>query len=363
MRRLAPGCMLHGTGMARNWGAEMLRRGWLCAMGALLFANVASAQSPLKPLVPEGRDPGGIPIALLGPGVDYTDPDIAAHLARRDNGQILGADDNASDGLPFESATSRLGAKFARALLSRVPNSRLIPVRLKTEGSAPGTKFVPLNDKSVELIGRHARIAVYIIADGKSNTNSKPDPLPIDIKAATIARNDIVTKSATETVFMVNHERTFMTKFSDAHPGALPLFVLGVGPGALNAGDLWTTQKDLGFCKPDYNPLYSNPLARCGPLSSTFIVVAAADKSGKLRRIPEALAQQVDFGVVTSERRGASELASGAPGDMEAVLRLLEIVAAFPERTRKTPQSITQQLLKIATQNSGSVGPKFGILQ
>lgn len=169
--------MLHGTGTAQNGGAEMQRYGWLCAMAALAFANAASAQSPLKPPVPEGRDPGGIPIALLGPGVDYTAPDIAAHLARRNNGQIIGTDDNTLDALPFESETTRLGAKFARALLKRVPNSRLIPVRLKTPGGAPGTKFVAL-DKSVELIGRQARIAVYVIADGKSNTNSKPDPLP-----------------------------------------------------------------------------------------------------------------------------------------------------------------------------------------
>lgn len=165
-------------------------------------------------------------------------------------------------------------------------------------------------------------------------------------------------------MFTVNHERSYITKFSDAHPGALPLFVLGVGPGALNAGDLWPTQKHLGFCMPDRNPQVDwNQLARCGPMSSTFIVVAVADKSGKLRRIPEALLQQVDFGVVTNEPAGAGEGLNGVSGDMEAVLRLLEIVAAFPENMRKTPQSITQQLLKIATQNSGSAGPKFGILR
>jgi len=65
----------------------------------------ATAKPPVpitaKPPVPSGVDPGGILITLVGPGVDYTDPKIAARLARDGEGELIGWDLVDNDRRPY----------------------------------------------------------------------------------------------------------------------------------------------------------------------------------------------------------------------------------------------------------------------
>lgn len=63
--------------------------------------TTSTAAKPAKPKVPIGVDPGGIPVAFIGPGLDYTQPDIAENLARDGEGELIGFDLIQEDRKPF----------------------------------------------------------------------------------------------------------------------------------------------------------------------------------------------------------------------------------------------------------------------
>ena len=69
-----------------------------------------------EPRIPAGADPGGIAIALLGYGADYTQPDIAARLARDGEGVPIAWDFADNDNRPF--AKLGRGTADARTLIS-----------------------------------------------------------------------------------------------------------------------------------------------------------------------------------------------------------------------------------------------------
>ena len=76
----------------------------LIPLAVTLFALIAQAfaQSPKeKPRVPPGVDPGGVAVAIIGSGIDYTRPEIAARLARDGEGEIIGWDFVDNDRRPF----------------------------------------------------------------------------------------------------------------------------------------------------------------------------------------------------------------------------------------------------------------------
>ncbi len=108
-----------------------------CAL-ALLALSRAAAAEPRKPPLPPGRDPGGIAIALISTGIDYTQPDIAARLARDGEGELIGWDAVDGDNRPLAPrgpAPVRWGLNWggdgtllARAIGAR--GRRLIPVRI-----------------------------------------------------------------------------------------------------------------------------------------------------------------------------------------------------------------------------------------
>jgi hypothetical protein len=69
---------------------------------ALAFlATSVCAQTTAKPPVPSGIDPGGELVALIGEGVDYTQPELAARLARDGEGEIVGWDLHDKDRRPY----------------------------------------------------------------------------------------------------------------------------------------------------------------------------------------------------------------------------------------------------------------------
>ena len=65
------------------------------------FAVAALAQEK-KPPLPPGRDPGGMAIALVTTGIDYTVPEVAQRLARDGEGELIGWDLEDQDRKPFD---------------------------------------------------------------------------------------------------------------------------------------------------------------------------------------------------------------------------------------------------------------------
>jgi hypothetical protein len=78
---------------------------------------------PAKPKVPIGVDPGGVAVAFIGPGLDYTQPDIADNLARDGEGELIGFDLIQEDRKPFAKQDAPVDHEtlmsFANALLSQ----------------------------------------------------------------------------------------------------------------------------------------------------------------------------------------------------------------------------------------------------
>ena len=101
----------------------------------------------LNPPVPEGMDPGGVPVAHVDSGVNYRLPEIASRLARNDAGDLLGYDFRDDDTRPADLDPSRPaffpirhGTTVASVLLAETPKARLIPIR------HPGNTFALFAD-------------------------------------------------------------------------------------------------------------------------------------------------------------------------------------------------------------------------
>jgi len=109
------------------------------ALELVLYAgDLATVQAvePLNPPVPEGTDPGGVTVAHIDSGVNYRLPQIAARLARDDEGRFLGRDLWDGDGRPYDGDTGRSpffpirhGTPVASLLIAEAPNVRLLPIR------------------------------------------------------------------------------------------------------------------------------------------------------------------------------------------------------------------------------------------
>ncbi len=112
------------------------RRTALLAAGLLLLPLRAMGARTNKPRVPPGRDPGGVAVALLTSGLDYTAADIAARLARDGEGELIGWDQVDGDRRPYApdgnaAATwDGVGTALARALVA-TETIRLIPIRVE----------------------------------------------------------------------------------------------------------------------------------------------------------------------------------------------------------------------------------------
>ena len=115
----------------------MARRGMLlaAAMAGLLLGPGADAQTR-KPRLPPGLDPGGVTIALVGTGLDYTRSDIAPFLARDGEGDLIGWDFVTNDNRPYAPSPNDTladwggdGTAIARQIAA-TGRVRLIPIRI-----------------------------------------------------------------------------------------------------------------------------------------------------------------------------------------------------------------------------------------
>ncbi len=121
----------------------------------------------LDPPVPEGRDPGGVSVALLDTGVNYLQPGIGERLARDADNAIVGYDFEDDDARPFDlnAALSpfhpgRHGTLVANALLAEAAPLRLIALRYPRSDPAKLEAAVDLAAKGgarVLLVGLGGR--------------------------------------------------------------------------------------------------------------------------------------------------------------------------------------------------------------
>lgn len=129
----------------------------LIAILAAVAATLAVAQHPVaKPRLVPGRDPGGIAVAIIGSGVNYTLPVLAGRLARDGEGDIVGLDVEDRDNRPFDRSTSALsGTTIASLVVAEAPRARLVPVRVR-DGDAqsiPGIlAFVSLSPARIAVL-------------------------------------------------------------------------------------------------------------------------------------------------------------------------------------------------------------------
>lgn len=99
-----------------------------------LAAVPAAADS--EPPVPPGADPGGVAVALIDSGVNYTLPHVARRLARDARDQLLGYDFADGDERPYDIVPGvkreiplHHGTSVASILLREAPAARLVPYR------------------------------------------------------------------------------------------------------------------------------------------------------------------------------------------------------------------------------------------
>ena len=104
----------------------MRRAVLLLQLTALLALGPMAIAQTKKPPLPPGRDPGGVAVALLTTGIDYTLPQIARGLARDGEGELIGFDLVDKDNRPF----GRDGTTLAINLLDPTIGARLVPVRV-----------------------------------------------------------------------------------------------------------------------------------------------------------------------------------------------------------------------------------------
>lgn len=109
---------------------------------ALICVTVvtAFAGDSNEPPVPPGTDPGGVAVAIIETGVDYTLPLIAERLARDGEGEIIGWDFNDNDRQPYKIKDdledmdySHRGTAMTRIVLKRAPRARIEPVSIATD--------------------------------------------------------------------------------------------------------------------------------------------------------------------------------------------------------------------------------------
>lgn len=101
----------------------------VAALALSLLAEAAGAQK--KPPVTPGRDPDGVAIALLTTGITYTDPTIAACLARDGEGDVIGYDFVDNDARPWSAyaTTNPRGDALVR-MIPCAKGTRIVPIRV-----------------------------------------------------------------------------------------------------------------------------------------------------------------------------------------------------------------------------------------
>lgn len=188
---------------------SLLATGFGFATGGAAIAS-AETVGPQKPKLAAGRHPGGLPVAILGAGVDYTLPAIAIRLARDGEGEAIAWDVIDDDARPYERmgpqprpAPADAGTPLAASLLTEAPGVCLIPVRVPADdplGLMGGLAFAARTPARIAVllvgettrepwqpfadVARHASHLLLIAPAGhagKNIDNAPPAPARLDL--------------------------------------------------------------------------------------------------------------------------------------------------------------------------------------
>lgn len=123
--------------------------------GALLGLSVAVAGAQdVPPRVPAGLDPGGVAVAIIGAGADYTRPDLAARLARDGEGDLVGWDFTDNQPRPYVRGENP-DAPHLATLVTATPPLRLILARVapgRQDQIALGLRFAGATPARIALV-------------------------------------------------------------------------------------------------------------------------------------------------------------------------------------------------------------------
>ncbi|MGQ0455496.1 MAG: hypothetical protein ACT4OU_00395 [Hyphomicrobium sp.] len=106
----------------------MRRQAGVAVFMAFAATCCAALAASSDPPVPPGLDPGGLAVAIVGRGLDYTQPHVAQRLARDGEGEIIGYDLIDADRRPF--AVSDADMKAAELILGEGQTTKLVVIRV-----------------------------------------------------------------------------------------------------------------------------------------------------------------------------------------------------------------------------------------
>lgn len=137
-----------------------------------LIAGAHAQTRKEKPRVPPGVDPGGVAIAIIGNGIDYTRPEIAARLARDGEGEIVGWDFVDDDRRPFERCDLRsIAAEHCNETPLQILISkkvRVIPLRAqidKPQSLVNAVRYATKTGARIVFVGLPAELPSRFIDD------------------------------------------------------------------------------------------------------------------------------------------------------------------------------------------------------
>jgi len=121
--------------------------------------TTVQAHEPLNPPVPEGRDPGGVAVALVDTGINYMLSAFTDRLARDPYGRPLGYDFWDMDDRPFDVDPSRSpffplrhGTAVGSIVAREAPDVRLVPYRFPRPAMARMADLVADADRKGVII-------------------------------------------------------------------------------------------------------------------------------------------------------------------------------------------------------------------
>ncbi len=105
---------------------------------AAALAPAPSLAGENEPEIPAGKDPGGVAVAIIDSGVNYTLKEITTRLARDSKGNLIVYDFHDDDKWPFDvvpgekpDAGRHHGTRVAAIFLREAPKARLAPYRYR----------------------------------------------------------------------------------------------------------------------------------------------------------------------------------------------------------------------------------------
>lgn len=105
-------------------GSWFVQRAGVLLLAVLAVVVPGTRAAANEPPVPSGVGPGGVTVALLGPGIDYRKPELARRLARDGEGDLIAWDFTDNDNRPFAGAGH--GTAAARTLAGLAPAAQLV---------------------------------------------------------------------------------------------------------------------------------------------------------------------------------------------------------------------------------------------